>query len=99
MPIGRVYLSCRGEARKTSPASLKGPTNDPKPNRFFHSCRQHCGAGDIACQRAISRSCPTRAGAVGTDDGATATYRAATDVHLSEAPRRIGLELERAYRI
>src|SRR6202049_453741 len=34
MPIGRVYLSGRGEARKTSIASLKGP---PMPRNLITS--------------------------------------------------------------
>jgi hypothetical protein len=87
-PIGRGYLIGR-EARTTSMASLKGLAHDQKTKRFFHLCRQHCGAGDIAGRRPIARSCPARAGAVGADDGTATIHGVAAELCVRRAARPI----------
>jgi hypothetical protein len=88
-PSARARLNGREQARD----SMRAKLFDRRRNRhaqntddIFHACRQPCGA-DVACQRAISRSCTARTGASASRISATANYRIATDLHVSEVWR------------
>jgi hypothetical protein len=70
----------------------EGASHDPNPDRVFHACRQHCGPGDIAGQRTISRSCPSRA------SGGTGGIGAAVSaVGTGSSICRSGAETRRQY--